>query len=326
MPPPFAGRYDLEQQIGTGGTGSVWRAYDRKHDRWVAVKVLTQSEAGTLLRFVREQSLRVQHPHVVAPQGWAADDEHIALSMDLVPGGSVETLLGDHGPLPETYVAVLLDQLLDGLAAIHRAGVVHRDVKPANLLLEPTGSERPFVRLADFGLAARAGEPRLTQRGHRVGTPGFVAPETATADPAPSVDIYSVGVLGRVLLSGMNAEHLPPQGNSALWPLLQQLSDPDPARRPTAQEVRRLLAPFVPPGTPWLAEPEPPYVFEQIAPPDVASGPQTQVGNPPTQPDHDPAARSADGSAGRRTLTVVMAASFTLAAILLVVVLVLLLR
>lgn len=317
MAHPFAGRYDLQEQIGSGGMGSVWRAHDRKHDRSVAVKVLTQSEAGTLLRFVREQSLRVQHPHVVAPQGWAADDEHIALSMDLVRGGSLATLLGDHGPLPEPYVAVLLDQVLDGLAAIHRAGVVHRDIKPANILLEPTGADRPFVRVSDFGVATRIGEPRLTERGHRVGTPGYAAPEAASADPAPSADLYAVGVLGRVLLTGVDANQLPAQNDSAIWPFLLHLSAPDPAvRPPSAETARELLAPYLPPGTPWLADPEPPYVFEQIG----APGNGAAVDLPETED-------LPESTADRHTaLRAVMAASSVLAAILLVIVLVLLLR
>ncbi|GGB29997.1 hypothetical protein GCM10011492_20510 [Flexivirga endophytica] len=320
MANPFAGRYDLHEQIGSGGMGSVWRAYDRKHDTWVAVKVLTQSEAGTLLRFVREQSLRVRHPHVVAPHGWAADDDHIALSMDLVRGGSAATLLGDHGPLPESYVAVVLDQLLDGLAAIHRAGVVHRDIKPANILLEPTASDRPYVRVSDFGVATRVGEPRLTERGHKVGTPGYVAPEAASADPAPPADLYGVGVVGRVLLTGLDPDQLPDRHPSRLWPLLQQLSATDPAARPqSAEAARGLLARFVPTGQPWLGDPEPPYVFEQL----------TQDADDPAHPAHPATVVDADtdSDTGNRqtTLRVVMAASFALAAILLVIVLVLLL-
>lgn len=330
MAHPFAGRYDLHEQIGSGGMGSVWRAYDRKHDRWVAVKVLTQSEAGTLLRFVREQSLRVQHPHVVAPQGWAADDEHIALSMDLVLGGSAATLLGDHGPLPESYVAVILDQVLDGLAAIHRAGVVHRDIKPANILLEPTGSDRPFVRVSDFGVATRVGEPRLTGRGLRVGTPGYVAPEAPTADPAATVDLYAVGILGRALLTGADPDRLPDQHPSVLWPFLLRLSASDPAARPqSAAAARSLLAPSVPTGTPWAEDAEPPYVFEQIDHPPAARVPPTQVVTNPA-PGLVPAAavaREANADGGRHTaLRAVTAASFALAAVLLVIVLVLLLN
>lgn len=329
MSHPFAGRYDLHEQIGAGGMGSVWRAWDRKHERWVAVKVLTQSEAGTLLRFVREQSLRVQHPHVVAPQGWAADDEHIALSMDLVRGGSLETLLGDHGPLPETYVAVLIDQVLDGLSAIHGAGVVHRDLKPANILLEPTGARRPFVRVSDFGVAARVGEPRLTERGHHVGTPGYAAPEAGVADPAPTADLYAVGVLGRRLLTGTDPDRLPAEHPSQLWRFLQHLSAPDPAHRPqSAERARALLAPLVPTGEPWTGDAEPPYVFEHLAAPAAGTTPTQVVAPVPTG--RVPTALAATSAAtprlNREQLRMLMAASLVLAAILLVIVLVLLFR
>lgn len=329
MAHPFAGRYDLHEQIGSGGMGSVWRAYDRKHDRWVAVKVLTQSEAGTLLRFVREQSLRVHHPHVVPPQGWAADDEHIALSMDLVRGGSLETLVGDHGPLPESYVAVVLDQVLDGLAAIHRAGVVHRDIKPANILLEPTGSDRPFVRVSDFGVATKVGEPRLTARGQKVGTPGYVAPESSSADPAATVDLYAVGIVGATLLTGADPDQLPDRHPSMLWPFLRQLSAPAPTERPqSAEAARALLAPMVPAGTPWVAAAEPPYVFEQIDRAAARQGPPTEIVAYPAAglvPAAAAAGEANDHGDRHTGLRVVTAASFALAAVLLVVVLVLLL-
>ena len=108
--------------------------------------------------------------------------------MDLVRGGSVQTLLGDHGPLPESYVAVVLDQTLQALEAIHAAGVVHRDIKPANLLLEPTGTGRPVVRVGDFGVAALVDDVRLTRVPGAIGTDGYMAPEQVAgsgARPAP---------------------------------------------------------------------------------------------------------------------------------------------
>ena len=166
----FAGRYTLVDHLGDGGAGSVWRAWDARRGQYVAAKLLRQRDAGALLRFVREQSLRVAHPHVVPPTGWAAEDDDVLLTMELVRGGSVATLLGDHHRLPPATVAVLLDQLLDALDAVHAAGVVHRDVKPANLLLEPTGTAPPFLRLADFGIAAHRDDARLTATGYVVGT------------------------------------------------------------------------------------------------------------------------------------------------------------
>src|SRR5687768_3803447 len=121
---PLAGRYLLIDQIGAGGMGSVWRVRDLRTKRLLAAKVLGSHDSGMLLRFVREQSVRIQHPHVVAPTGWAAEDDLVIFTMDLVRGGSVATLLRDHGPLPESYVAVVLDQTLQALAAVHAAGVV----------------------------------------------------------------------------------------------------------------------------------------------------------------------------------------------------------
>lgn len=89
----IAGRFELYDMLGSGGTGSVWRSYDRKHGDVVAAKLLIHTDAAMLLRFVREQSLRVNHPHVVAPSGWAADDDHVVLRMELLRGGSLATLL-----------------------------------------------------------------------------------------------------------------------------------------------------------------------------------------------------------------------------------------
>ncbi len=200
---PLAGRYVLVDQVGAGGMGAVWRAWDLRTRQFVAAKVLGQHDGGMLLRFVREQSVRIQHPHVVAPSGWAAEDNLVVFTMDLVRGGSVQTLLGDHGPLPESYVAVLLDQILQALEAVHRAGVVHRDVKPANLLLEPTGSRRPHVRLGDFGIAALVDDVRLTRFPGAIGTDGYMAPEQVTgAPPDPRQDLYAAGVVAIQLLTG----------------------------------------------------------------------------------------------------------------------------
>lgn len=128
----FAGRYELIDPIGRGGVGAVWRAWDQRRRRYVAAKVLQQSDAHTLLRFVREQAVRIDHPHVLAPASWAADDDKVLFTMDLVHGGSLAHLVGDYGPLPPRLVCVLLDQLLSGLTAVHAEGIVHRDIKPAD--------------------------------------------------------------------------------------------------------------------------------------------------------------------------------------------------
>ena len=252
----FAGRYELVDVLGYGGMGTVWRVVDRRDGAVRAAKVLRQSDAATLLRFVREQTLRVEHPHVVAPRGWAADDDRVLFTMDLVAGGSLATLLGDHGPLPAQWTAVLLDQLLDALTAVHRAGLVHRDVKPSNLLLEATGRARPHLRLSDFGIASPRGEPRLTMPSMVLGTPGWLSPESlAGAEPDPRQDLWAAGTCAVAMLTGDQGRGArlpmdrplpvaaPPGVPVALWRLVRHLTEPDPADRPaTAAAARAELA------------------------------------------------------------------------------------
>ena len=243
-----AGRYVLLDQVGAGGMGSVWRAWDERTRRHVALKVLGQHSSALLARFVREQAVRVRHPHVVAPHGWAAEDDLVVLAMELVPGGSVGDLLREHGPLDAGTVGLLCEQLLMGLAAVHAAGLVHRDVKPANLLLEATGTGPPHLRLGDFGVAAPIADRRFTTVPGAIGTDGYMAPEQARgAPPEPTQDLYAVG---RVVLEMVTG--LPPSRQRApdhealpshpLRPLVERLLVADPEQRlATADAALRLL-------------------------------------------------------------------------------------
>ncbi|GGW43536.1 protein kinase domain-containing protein [Streptomyces caelestis] len=278
----FAGRYELVDPIGRGGVGAVWRAWDHRRRRYVAAKVLLQSDAHSLLRFVREQALRIDHPHVLAPTSWAADDDKVLFTMDLVAGGSLVHLVGDYGPLPPVFVCTLLDQLLAGLAAVHAEGVVHRDVKPANILLEATGMGRPRLRLSDFGIAMRLGEPRLTDTNLVVGTPGYLAPEQMMgAEPDFPADLFAVGLVSLYLLEGAKpdskaliqyfAEHGTPGAPKGipepLWQVVATLLQPDPqARFRTATGARKALAA----AAELLPEPGPDdeliEIFDQIGP------------------------------------------------------------
>jgi serine/threonine-protein kinase len=260
-----AGRFQLIEPIGEGATGTVWRARDRRRRRIVAAKVLAPYGAEELLRFVREQSLRVGHPHVVAPDGWAADDDAAVLTMELVRGGTADQLLARHGALPEDYVTVLLDQLLQALDAVHRAGLVHRDVKPANLLLEPTGSGRPHLRLGDFGVAAGTGGAQIAAP---AGTDGYLAPEQAAgAAPRARQDLFAAGMTAAELLTG----RLPPSSEAVprgrLRPLLTALVASDPSGRPpsAAAALALLRQCGVPAGSPWLRRPHPPDVPDRFA-------------------------------------------------------------
>ncbi|MFD5651645.1 serine/threonine-protein kinase [Streptomyces sp. NPDC127039] len=311
----FAGRYELVDPIGRGGVGAVWRAWDHRRRRYVAAKVLQQRDAHSLLRFVREQALRIDHPHVLAPASWAADDDQVLFTMDLVTGGSLVHLVGDYGPLPPEFVCTLLDQLLSGLAAVHGEGVVHRDIKPANLLLEATGTGRPRLRLSDFGIAMRLGEPRLTETNLVVGTPGYLAPEQMMgAEPDFPSDLFAVGLVALYLLEGAKpdakvlvqhfAEHgTPPAPRGIpepLWQVVATLLQPDPsARFRTSTGARKALAAAVE----LLPEPGPDdeliEIFDQVGPLPTGFGPEgplkraSGVDDVPTDP-RRPAGASSD--------------------------------
>ena len=296
----FAGRYELVDPIGRGGVGAVWRAWDHRRRRYVAAKVLQQSDAHTLLRFVREQAVRIDHPHVLAPASWAADDDKVLFTMDLVGGGSLAHLVGDYGPLPPAFVCTLLDQLLSGLAAVHAEGVVHRDIKPANVLLEATGTRRPHLRLSDFGISMRKGEPRLTDTNFVVGTPGYFAPEQAAgAEPDFPADFFAVGLVALYLLEGAKpdakalVEHFTAHGTppapknipEPLWQVLAGLLQPDPqARFRTATGARKALQH----AAEMLPEPGPDdevvEVFDQIGPLPAGFGPNGPVRSAPAGP------------------------------------------
>ncbi|MET9433493.1 protein kinase [Streptomyces sp. NPDC006551] len=285
----FAGRYELIDPIGRGGVGAVWRAWDHRRRRYVAAKVLQQSDAHTLLRFVREQALRIDHPHVLAPASWAADDDKVLFTMDLVAGGSLAHVIGDYGPLPPRFVCTLLDQLLSGLAAVHAEGVVHRDIKPANILLDVTGTGRPHLRLSDFGISMRKGEPRLTETNYVVGTPGYFAPEQMMgAEPDFPADLFAVGLVALYLLQGQKpdsralieyfmAHGTPgaPEGiPEPLWQVIAGLLQPDPqARFRTATGVRKALTAAVEMLPDAGPDEEPVEVFDQIGPLPPGFGP-----------------------------------------------------
>lgn len=285
----FAGRYELVDPIGRGGVGAVWRAWDHRRRRYVAAKVLQQSDAHTLLRFVREQALRIEHPHVLAPASWAADDDKVLFTMDLVSGGSLAHVIGDYGPLPPRFVCTLLDQLLSGLSTVHAEGVVHRDIKPANILMEATGTGRPHLRVSDFGISMRKGEPRLTETNYVVGTLGYFAPEQMMgAEPDFPADLFAVGLVALYLLQGKKPdsqaliEHFASHGTPSapdgvpepLWQVIAGLLQPDPQDRfRTATGARKALTAAVE----MLPEPspheEPVEVFDQIGPLPEGFGP-----------------------------------------------------
>ena len=292
----FAGRYELLDPVATGGMGTIWRVLDRTDGQLKAAKILRQSDAASLLRFVREQSVRIDHTHVVTPLSWAGVDDRVLFTMPLVHGGSVADLLQEHGALPPRWVAILTDQLLQALEAVHAAGIVHRDVKPGNLLLEPTGTRTPHLRLTDFGIAAPLDQPRMTHGAHAIGTPGYMPPEQwHGGDPDPCSDLYAVGrvvlemLLGRRLTDDDQPATVGIGGSSTttagrLVELVTHATQPDPADRPaTATQMRAAIADLVSlppvPDEPVVTVPD---RFPAATVPDLPPPPPPRHGLAPT--------------------------------------------
>ena len=182
----LAGRYRLDEQIAVGGSGQVWRAADTVLGRAVAVKLLRPEYAGhaeTLARFRGEarHAAQLAHPGIVQvyDYGLAGPEGAPFLVMELVDGPSLADVAA-RGPLGPSRVLDMIAQVAAALAAAHAAGLVHRDIKPGNLLLAPDGT----VKITDFGIAHAAGSAPLTSTGTLPGTPGYLAPERAMGGPA----------------------------------------------------------------------------------------------------------------------------------------------
>jgi serine/threonine protein kinase len=203
MPPPLCGRYRLEGRVGAGGMGEVWRARDTLLDRVVAVKVLRPELAHSpqfrdLLRWEGRHAGRVSHPGVVQVHDY--DDGPPGgvpyLVMEYVDGPSLAAVLRAEGTLSPRRVLALIAQAAEALACTHAAGIVHRDMKPGNLLVD--GGQ---VKIADFGIAQAAGT--VTGTGLVMGTPAYLSPERVAGLPAtPASDLYGLGMIAYECLAG----------------------------------------------------------------------------------------------------------------------------
>ncbi|MDH6629220.1 serine/threonine-protein kinase [Streptomyces sp. LBL] len=271
---PVGSKYFLEEPLGRGATGTVWRARQREAagaeaavqgqpGETVAIKVLKEELANDpdiVMRFLRERSvlLRLTHPNIVRVRDLVVEGDLLALVMDLVEGPDLHRYLRENGPFSPVGAALLTAQIADALAASHADGVVHRDLKPANVLLRQYGDQLHPL-LTDFGIARLADSPGLTRTHEFVGTPAYIAPESAEGRPQTSaVDIYGAGILlyelvtGRppfagdtaleVLYQHLNAEpRRPSTVPGPLWTVIERCLRKNPDERPSAESLARGL-------------------------------------------------------------------------------------
>jgi serine/threonine-protein kinase len=240
----IANRYELGERLGTGGMSTVQLAFDRRLERNVAVKLLAEhlaEDAQFVARFRREAlaAARLVHPNIVQVFDFGLDDSsgRHYIVMEHIEGQSAAEILRDRGHLPVAEALAIVNQSCRGLDYAHRNGVVHRDVKPGNLLRTADGG---VVKLADFGIAkALTDESSITQVGSVLGTAAYLAPEQASGEEAgPRADLYALGVVTYQLLSG----RLPYEASSLTELALKQQREIPPRLDELNREVTPELA------------------------------------------------------------------------------------
>ena len=262
----IAGRYAVQVSLGRGGMGEVFLAQDQLLQRRVAIKeILSGRESGldpvAVERLIREARLAagIQHPHVVAVHDLIVENDQTFIVMEYLEARSLAEMIRTQGSVDPSTVARIGSQVAGALEAAHRAGIIHRDVKPSNILIDADGT----AKLADFGVARGAGDANLTGTGMVIGSVAFMSPEVAKGDPAsPAADIFSLGCTLYAAIEGhapftdtaeptngmrtlvrLISETAPPATHAGpLGPLLARMLDPDPKQRPSAGETQRQLA------------------------------------------------------------------------------------
>ncbi|MDP8937134.1 MAG: serine/threonine protein kinase, partial [Actinomycetota bacterium] len=307
-------RYELREHIGRGGFGVVWRAHDTLLQRGVAVKeirfpgVLNESErAQACERVLREAraAARLNHPGAVTVYDVVEDNGQTYIVMELVEAPNLSELVERHGPLSPARMAAVALELLDTLSAAHALRIVHRDVKPANVMVSESGR----VRLADFGIAAILDDPKVTTSGDITGSPSYMAPEQVNNQPTgPATDLWSLGATmyfgvegeppfskGAViptLTSIASDAPRPAQRAGALGPVLDALLVKDPAGRLDPGTLRRRLTEVAtasaPPPAPLAPRPDDTVLLD-VAPTQARTAPEaTAVAPPPSPPPPPP--------------------------------------
>ena len=298
----IAGRYRLISRLGSGAMGVVWQAHDERLGRTVAVKQLrapiglsdTQIEQahGRAQREARIAA-RLQHPNAVGVYDVVEHDGRPCMVMEYVPSRSLAQLLADGAVLPGPEVARIGVQLASALIAAHDAGIVHRDIKPGNILISDSG----VAKLTDFGISRATGDVTVTNTGEMLGTPAYISPEVAQGRTAGAAsDVFSLGATLYAAIEGtppfgtgpnamalllriVNGEVRQPENTGPLVDTVMWMLARDPEYRPRMQQVRRELESIVEETAAVIPPPEP----EDDAD-DVAAEPETPAGAGPAEP------------------------------------------
>jgi eukaryotic-like serine/threonine-protein kinase len=231
MDPVVAGRYRLVEQVATSLMSEVWRAHDLELDRPVVLKLLGRDADPE--RFAREAQAAagLSHPNICLLYDYGETEGRRFIVFELLAGGSLEDRLADGRPLPDGETARIARELAEALAYAHAQSVVHRDVKPTNVLFDEDGR----AKLADFGVARITDQPTLTEAGTVLGTAAYISPEQATGEAVgPATDVYSFGVILYRMLTG----RLPFESDSAL-----ELASMHATKEPPTVASRRADAP-----------------------------------------------------------------------------------
>jgi eukaryotic-like serine/threonine-protein kinase len=307
-----ADRYALRAPLGRGGMGVVWRAHDAVLGREVAVKEVVfpptmpeEERRQAQARVMREAraAARLNHPNAVTLYDVVQDGGGTFIVMELVRAPTLADLVRAEGPLPVQRVAEIAAQIASALEAAHQAGIVHRDVKPGNVMVPPRG----MAKLADFGIASLQGDPQLTSTGLVIGSPAYMAPEQARGEESgPPVDFWALGATMYYAVEGeppfdrgtsiatlaavVNDPPRAPRRAGALTSLITALLAKDPGSRPSGPELRAELSRLA------SARPAPPT---EVLP---THGPGRTIPLPPAAPQGDGAeaapARAAAAGAG----------------------------